>query len=162
MENRLPSISIIIPIYNVEKYITRCLFSVINQSYKGDIECILVDDCGIDNSAVISKRLIEDYQGSIHFIILHHKYNRGLSAARNTGTLAASGEYLYYLDSDDELPKNAIDLMVEQVSLHPDVQIVQGLTYSEPMAYEYDLSLFQGFQYVNNNAWIKINYPRMI
>lgn len=158
MNYHLPSISIIIPIYNVNKYITRCLSSVIRQTYKGEIECLLVDDCGIDNSVAIAEHFIEDYQGSIHFRLLHHEHNRGLSAARNTGTTVASGEFIYYLDSDDELHVNAIELMTEQISLYPDIQLVQGLTYSEPMAYEYELHQFQNFQYVNSNAWIRSNY----
>ena len=78
-----PKISIIIPIYNVEEYIEECLQSVMRQTYKGEIECILVDDCGKDNSIAIAEQLIADYTGSIAFRILHHEHNRGLSAARN-------------------------------------------------------------------------------
>lgn len=109
---KLPKISIIIPIYNVEEYITECLQSVMRQTYKGEIECILVDDCGKDNSIAIAEQLIADYKGSIVFHILHHEHNRGLSAARNTGTDAATGDYIYYLDSDDYISDDCIETLV--------------------------------------------------
>jgi len=158
MKDYLPLISVIIPIYNVEKYIVRCLSSVIHQTFKGDIECIVVDDCGIDNSFSIAKQFISEYNGNVSFRMIRHEHNRGLSAARNTGTLEATGEYIYYLDSDDELPLNALELMAAQVTSHRNIQIVQGLTYSEPMAYEYELNYFRENQYVNSNEWIRKNY----
>ena len=108
----LPKISIIIPVYNVEEYIADCLQSVMRQTYKGEIECILVDDCGEDNSIAIAEQLIADYTGPIKFLVLHHEHNRGLSAARNTGTDAATGDYIYYLDSDDYISDDCIDKMV--------------------------------------------------
>ncbi len=111
--NTLPKISIIIPIYNVEEYITECLQSVMRQTYKGEIECILVDDCGKDNSIAIAEQLIADYKGSISFRILHHERNRGLSAARNTGTDAATGDFIYYLDSDDYISDDCLEVLVE-------------------------------------------------
>ena len=73
------------------------------QTYQGAMECLIVDDCGTDDSMAIAERTIATYEGPIVFQVLHHERNRGLSAARNTGTLAAKGDYLYYLDSDDEI-----------------------------------------------------------
>ena len=108
---KTPKISIIIPIYNVEEYITECLKSVMRQTYKGDIECILVDDCGKDNSISVAEQLIADYTGSIAFRILRHEHNRGLSAARNTGTDATTGDYIYYLDSDDYITDDCIEVL---------------------------------------------------
>ena len=99
--NMLPKISIIIPIYNVEPYIEDCLQSVMRQTYRGMMECILVDDCGTDNSMKVAEQLIKIYNGPIDFKVLHHEHNRGLSAARNTGIDAACGDYVYFLDSDD-------------------------------------------------------------
>lgn len=106
-------ITIIIPIYNVGPFVKDCLKSVFSQSYKGQIECILIDDCGTDDSMVTVQNLIKNYSGSIIFKVLHHKTNRGLSAARNTGIDAATGDYLFFLDSDDELPSNCIKDLVE-------------------------------------------------
>lgn len=113
MLNEKIVITIIIPIYNVGPFITSCLQSVFAQTYKGKIECILVDDCGTDNSLAIAQKLVNNYIGPIKFKILHHKKNRGLSAARNTGIDASTGDYLLFLDSDDELPPNSIKDLIE-------------------------------------------------
>lgn len=108
-----PVISIIVPIYNVELYVEDCLKSVMNQSFDGHIECVVVDDCGTDGSMEIVEKLVSDYKGSITFKILHHTHNRGLSAARNTGMDAAIGDYYFFLDSDDELTVDCIEKLVE-------------------------------------------------
>lgn len=123
--NNHPKVSIIIPVYNVEEYITDCLQSVIQQKYKGNIECILVDDCGEDNSIEIAKQQIAAYKGSISFRILHHEHNRGLSAARNTGTEAATGDYIYYLDSDDYITDDCITTLTMPLK-ERDYDIVLG------------------------------------
>lgn len=104
-------ISIIIPVYNVEPYITDCLQSVMRQTYQGSLECIIVDDCGTDKSIEIAERLIADYEGPIEFRIVHHEHNRGLSAARNTGKDAATGDYVYFLDSDDFIDEDTITIL---------------------------------------------------
>lgn len=98
-----PSVSIIIPVYNVEDYIEDCLKSVISQTYQGKIECIIVDDCTPDNSCKKIEEILSTYTGTINFKIIHHEKNKGLSAARNTGIKNAIGEWIYFLDSDDEL-----------------------------------------------------------
>lgn len=108
-----PSVSIVVPIYNVEPYVEDCIRSVMRQTYNGPIECIVVDDCGTDNSIDIVERLIAEYVGSISFKILHHRHNRGLSAARNTGMDAATGDYLFFLDSDDELTDDCFEKLTE-------------------------------------------------
>ena len=112
----LPKISIIIPVYNVAEYITECVQSVMRQTYQGEIECILVDDCGSDGSIAIAEQLIAEYKGSISFRILHHDHNRGLSAARNTGLEASTGDYVYFLDSDDFIDANTIEVLYEAVT----------------------------------------------
>ena len=106
-------ISIVIPVYNVEPYIEDCLKSVAEQTYKGDIECIIVDDCTPDGSCAIIEHFINEYDGSIDFKLLHHTVNRGLSATRNTGIDAATGDYIYFLDSDDEITPECIELLAE-------------------------------------------------
>lgn len=106
-------ITIVIPVYNVEAYIEDCLRSVVAQTYKGEIECIIVDDCTPDGSSDIIERFIKEYTGNIQFKLLHHEKNRGLSAARNTGIDAATGEYIYFLDSDDEITPDCIELLAE-------------------------------------------------
>ena len=106
-------VSIVIPVYNVESYIEDCLKSVAAQTYKGEIECIIVNDCTPDGSCAIIEQFIKEYNGNIEFKLLHHTINRGLSAARNTGIDAATGEYIYFLDSDDEITPECIELLVE-------------------------------------------------
>ena len=106
-------ISIVIPVYNVEPYIEDCLKSVAEQTYKGDIECIIVDDCTPDGSCAIIEHFINEYNGSIDFKLLHHTVNRGLSAARNTGIGAATGDYIYFLDSDDEITPECLELLAK-------------------------------------------------
>ena len=104
-------VSIVIPVYNVEPYIEDCIKSVASQTYKGNIECIIVDDCTPDGSCAIIEHFIKEYNGAIDFKLLHHTVNRGLSAARNTGIDAAKGDYIYFLDSDDEITPECIELL---------------------------------------------------
>ena len=99
-------VSIIIPIYNVEKYIKECLKSVVTQGLT-DYEILCIDDCGQDKSIDIVNEFKSQYNLNNLFIIKHDN-NKGLSAARNTGIEHARGEYLFFLDSDDFLEKNSI------------------------------------------------------
>lgn len=99
--------SIIVPVYNVEKEIRKCLDSIKNQTY-GDFEVLCVDDCGKDSSMDIVR---EYAQKDNRFKILTHEHNRGVSAARNTGLDNASGEYTMFVDSDDWLETNALEII---------------------------------------------------
>ena len=118
-------VSIIIPVYNVAPYIKRCLQSVVDQTYT-DMECILVDDCGSDNSIKLVQDFINDYKGNIPFTILHHDKNMGLSAARNTGLSHSKGEYVYFFDSDDTITNDCIERLMNLATKHPDADFVQG------------------------------------
>lgn len=120
-------VSIIIPVYNVARYIIRCIESVVFQEKKTfDIECILIDDCSTDDSIEIAKRFVDDYNGSIVFSFLHHNINKGQSAARNTGIQNATGDYLFFLDSDDRLEENALSVMIDALNQYPDADYVDG------------------------------------
>lgn len=99
--------SIIVPVYNVEKEIRKCLDSIKNQTY-GDFEVLCVDDCGKDSSMDIVR---EYAQKDNRFKILTHEHNRGVSAARNTGLDNASGEYTMFVDSDDWIETNALEII---------------------------------------------------
>ena len=123
MQNIL--VSIIIPIYNVEAYIVRCLDSVLHQTYR-HLEVILVDDCTPDRSMQIAREHIEQSPQSkdLRFVYLKHDHNRGLSAARNTGIDAATGDYLFFLDSDDEIISDCLRWMVDCVINHPDSELI--------------------------------------
>lgn len=109
------TVSIIIPVYNVEEYIEDCLQSVISQTMTKGVECILVDDCGQDESMNIAEGIIASYKGDISFRIIRNNYNKGLSGARNAGIKIASGEYIYLLDSDDEITPECISTLVERL-----------------------------------------------
>ncbi len=128
-------ISIIIPIYKVEAYIQRCLESIINQTWNTDdaaIECILVDDCTPDNSMLMAQDMIKAYEGPIHFICLKHDINRGLSAARNTGTAKATGDYILYIDSDDYMAPNSLQTFIGYIKNNPDAEVIIGLVTKTP------------------------------
>ncbi|MFR5264943.1 glycosyltransferase family 2 protein [Clostridium sp.] len=94
-------ISVIVPIYNVEKYLENCINSILNQSYK-DFELILVDDGSPDNCG----KICDDYAKKDSRIKVIHKKNGGLSDARNVGIEAAKGEYISFIDSDDWIHKD--------------------------------------------------------
>jgi len=106
-----PSVSIIVPVYNAEAYVADCIRSVMRQTYRGELECILVDDCGSDKSMEVVEKMVSEYDGPVRFKILHHEHNRGVSAARNTGIKNTCGDYLFFLDSDDELTDDGIELL---------------------------------------------------
>ena len=101
-------ISVIVPVYNVSAYIVNCLKSIEQQDYSEPFECIIVDDCGNDNSMELVNEFVRNYHGNIIFKIVEHQQNRGLSAARNTGIKNAQGEYVLFVDSDDELNPNCL------------------------------------------------------
>ena len=93
----MPKISVIVPVYNVEKYLSECLDSIINQTFP-DFEIICVNDCSTDKSG----NILEDYSRKDNRIkIFYHQFNQGLGAARNTGLKNAHGKYVQFLDSDD-------------------------------------------------------------
>lgn len=99
-------ISIIVPVYNVEKYIRRCVDSIIVQTYK-DWELLLIDDGSPDNSG----KICDEYASKDSRIKVFHKENGGVSSARNLGLEKANGEWIVFVDSDDILREDALDIM---------------------------------------------------
>lgn len=97
-------ISVIVPIYNVEKYLTKCLDSIISQTYK-NLEIILVDDGSLDNCP----KICDEYAKKDKRIMVIHKENGGLSDARNAGLEIAKGKYIQFIDSDDSINKFMIE-----------------------------------------------------
>lgn len=154
-------VSIIIPIYNVEPYVERCLRSVMAQTYKGSLECILVDDCGMDRSMEVVEQLVANYHGPICFRIIRHDYNRGVSAARNTGMEAATGQYLFYMDSDDEIIPECIEKMVDITKKYPNVEMVEGhrRVFSQITQKVIDeWANIKDIDYINDNNWIREHF----
>lgn len=104
-------VSIIVPIYNVELYMKKCIQTIINQSYK-KIEIILVDDGSTDNSGNIA----DEYAKEDLRIKVIHKLNGGLSDARNAGMKKATGKYICFIDSDDFIEEDMIEKMVDKIT----------------------------------------------
>ena len=102
-----------------------------DQTMTDGVECILVDDCGSDRSLFIAKDFIEHYQGNVLFRIVEREKNGGLSAARNSGIDVASGEYVYFLDSDDEITPNCLEIMWSLVEKYGKVNLVQGAFFED-------------------------------
>ena len=148
-------VSIIIPVYNVAPYIEECLLSVMGQSYVGEMECLIVDDCGTDDSIIIAQRLIDSYEGSIRFEIVQHKQNRGLSAARNTGMGYASGEYIFFLDSDDWLEVDCIAKLMTEALSDLAIEMVQGNMRSVPERHPDPCTLAITIPHAKNNEEVR-------
>lgn len=124
------SISVIIPVYNVEQYICKCVRSIIDQDNSYVIlECLVVDDCSTDNSIQIVRSIVNQYNGNIHFKILTHTENKGLSVARNTGIEVAKGDYILFVDSDDWLPKDSISCFFKILQDYPSVDMISGNSF---------------------------------
>lgn len=114
MKEKLYEVSIIIPIYNVEKYIKPSLLSALSQDFKS-IQYIIIDDCGTDKSMKIVSDVLAKSSRKEDVKIIRHKQNSGLSAARNTGIEHSCGEYIYFMDSDDEISKDCITIHYNKI-----------------------------------------------
>lgn len=116
-----PLISVIVPVYNVEQYIHRCIDSIVNQTYS-NIEIVLVDDASPDCCGEIC----DDYAKLNNKITVIHKQNGGLASARNAGVHVAKGDYICFVDSDDWIEKDTLEYCVNLVNAEKDtVDIVQ-------------------------------------
>lgn len=103
-------ISIIVPVYNVEKYLDKCLKSIINQTYQ-NIEIIIVDDGSTDSS----KKICDNYKKIDKRVKVFHIKNTGLSGARNYGIKKCSGKYISFIDSDDYIEKDMIEILYKNI-----------------------------------------------
>ena len=139
MSHNAITISVVMPVYNVAPYVERCLLSVMQQTRPAE-ECLIIDDASTDNSVALCERLIANYDGPTRFTILHHDHNRGLSAARNTGTDAATGTYIYYLDSDDEMTTDCLEKLAAPVEQDDSIEMVMG-------DYSRDTSAMKGWRH---------------
>lgn len=132
--NMTPWLTIIIPLYNVEKYIEKCLDSIVtdNKNALSGVEVLLVDDGSPDRSGVIADAYAERHS----FIRVIHKQNAGVAAARNTGMEAAQGEWIYFMDSDDWMAQDALDKMRECCQKHGDADILLFDAYQNGAKHE--------------------------
>ena len=148
------NVSIIIPVYKVSAYIADCLRSVCEQTYSS-LEVILVNDATPDDSMEQAAPWIEKLREKYEVKVVDHPVNKGLSAARNTGIKASTTDWIYFLDSDDELTPQCIEWMVEQVKLHPSVDFVIGGVKVVGSDWKYPLTCRS---YINNNDDILRDY----
>lgn len=121
-EVKRPVVSVVVPVYNTEPFLAECLHSLEKQTLT-DIEIILVNDGSTDNSG----RLLREYAGKDARFVYVEQENQGLSAARNTGMEHASGHYLAFLDSDDWLAENALQVLCA-IAAKTRTDIVSGNT----------------------------------
>lgn len=103
-----PEISVIVPVYNVEKYIANCLESILAQTFK-NFEVVLINDCSPDNSRQIAESYLEKFAGRLK--IYDNEKNLGVSLTRNKGLKISSGEYIFFIDSDDLITPTALEEM---------------------------------------------------
>ena len=127
--------SILVPVYNVEKYLEQCVESLLNQTYKGDYEIILVDDGSTDSSGKICDKYAENYPDKVKVV---HKENKGLVSARQVGIEAATGEYSLFADSDDFVENNLLETVNDCINRNntPDMVIYSFRYYSNGKATE--------------------------
>ena len=119
-------VSILTPIYNVEKYIERCAVSLFEQTYE-NIEYVFVDDCSPDLSIEVLKQVMSRYPNRLSQIkIITHDKNRGVATSRNTAFDNCTGEFVCYVDPDDYLNLNSVELLAKQQS-RTDSDIVTGM-----------------------------------
>ena len=107
----MSKVSVVVPVYNVKEYIKECLSSIQNQTYK-DLEILCIDDCGTDNSIKIAEEIA---QKDNRIKIIRHEHNKGLGGARNTGLDNASGEFIFFIDSDDFIEKDCISVVTDKL-----------------------------------------------
>lgn len=103
-------VSIIVPVYNLEEYIENCIRSLLNQTYE-NIEILCIDDGSKDNSAAVIEKLIEE-DNRVKYI---HQENGGVSSARNKGLEVANGEYIMFVDGDDYMHYQAVEIFVDSI-----------------------------------------------
>jgi len=123
----IPRFSIIVPVYNAEDYLRRCLDSIINQTYP-NIEIILIDDGSTDSSPSIC----DEYADKDERVVVIHKINDGVSEARNDGLRKATGEYTIFVDNDDFIEKESCEHFQNLLLAYPEAEIIAcGFRYIE-------------------------------
>lgn len=148
-----PQISVIIPVYNVEKYLAECILSLINQTF-ANCEFIFVNDGSTDNS----KLIIESFLEKDDRIILLNQENKGVSVARNEGIAIAKGKYIAFVDSDDWVEKDMYQKLIESIELHQaDIVLCNMFGYVDGKkyvsGYDFPKDKVLGLDFIQNNLW---------
>lgn len=143
------NVSVLVPVYGVEKYIEKCVRSLFSQTMKTGIEFIFVNDCTKDKSIEILESVIKEYpEKKTQIYILHHKQNKGLTEARRTGFNHAKGEYICIVDSDDFIEPDCIELLyTKAIAKNADIVFC---SYTEE--YENNYSKIVSFPFVDDKV----------
>ena len=161
-----PVVSIVVPIFNVGKYIQKCVHSLMSQTYDS-IEFIFIDDASQDDSASKLLDVLNQYPKRQHAVkIIKHEVNKGLPAARNTGLASCNGDYIFHCDSDDWMEENMIEDMLE-VALSSNADIIYSdfyLTFSQSDRYMRQPALSNSLECIRSmlqggmkyNVWNKL------
>ena len=150
-------ISVIIPVYNMEKYLTVCIESLLNQSYK-EFEVILVNDGSTDSSELICRRY-EKEEDKIHVV---KKENGGLSSARNFGMKFAQGRYITFIDSDDYVGRDYLKVLIDTLLYYDsDISICESIKFFDGQEINTDIDRHNVKNYDNIAAFKAFCYQRI-
>ena len=154
MNDQTPLVSIVVPVYGVERYLDRCVNSLVGQTYR-NIEIILVDDGSPDKSPL----KCDGWAKQDDRIVVIHQQNAGVSAARNHGLDKAFGEYLYFVDADDYVEPNLIEILVNRAR-EDNAQIVfcgyeTNMLRSDDSLYKVDETKLYGATFPDNASFAK-------
>lgn len=153
------NISVIIPVYNVERFVERCIRSIMDQTLTEGVECIIVDDCTPDRSMEIVEEMVADYHGNIQFKLIYHDHNKGIAAVRNAGLKYATGNYITFMDSDDYVEPDMLEKMYgEAVSKDADIVVADfWMNYVDREIYRSQFVPDDKRQIIKNLINIKLN-----
>lgn len=152
-EKNSPLISVIIPIYNTEKYLAQCVDSVLNQTYQ-NYEIILVDDGSTDKSG----KICDAYAEKDNRITVVHKSNSGQSSARNAALDIAKGKYIYFLDSDDYIGDKLLEKLVKSAEeKNADVVFFEAKSFVDDEENQLSENIQSRFEYVRKNKYKNCN-----
>ena len=136
-------VSIVVPVYGVERYVEKCARSLFSQTYS-NIEYLFVNDCTKDSSIDIIKKVLNQFPNRIESVhIIEHKVNKGLSAARETGIQSATGQYILHVDSDDYVDVNIVQDLVERATIDNCDIVISGFFNEYAKKKMQDLSVCQ-------------------
>lgn len=170
MAKRQPKVSIIIPVYNVERYIEECVRSLFSQTLD-NIEYIFVDDCTPDKSMVIMERVLEEFpERKDQIKVIRHKPNEGVAKSRQDGVEAATGEYIIHCDPDDWVEKDMYEVLYNKAIVsNSDIVICnystvkdnQVKTFNQKPKHLSSISLLEGIsgrysKYIHGSTWNKL------
>lgn len=147
----MQKVSVIVPIYNSEKYISKCIDSVLNQSYK-NIEILLINDGSKDNSI----NILREYEKKDKRVVVIDKENEGVSKTRNLGIKKASGDYIMFVDNDDFLEKDCIKHFIENIGNNDLIIGGYRRVSDKKTLFEYRLKDTEWSKYIIMAPWSKL------